>query len=205
MDISQDDRTAEFAVLARIAAGDRAALKQLYFEYHPRLLRFLLRLTRNPGLAEELMNDTMVTVWRSAASFRGESRVSTWIMGIAYRRALKALAAARSRLPSMGDTGVGAESALDAGALADLVGDDAELSDWLQAGLDSLSPEHRLAIELAYFLGLSCEEIAGVCECPVGTIKTRLHYARRKLQQELLVVAGERGARSLSAGGDRHA
>jgi RNA polymerase sigma-70 factor (ECF subfamily) len=79
------------ALLERIATGDRIAMQKFYFAFHRRLNRFLLRTVRSPDQAEEIINDAMFIVWRQAAHFRGESRVSTWLMGIAYRLALKRL------------------------------------------------------------------------------------------------------------------
>src|SRR5882757_2733361 len=78
-------------LLARVAAQDREAFRELYISYHRRLSRFLMRLTNRYEIAEEIINDTLWIVWRQAGSFRYESRVSTWILGIAYRRTLKAL------------------------------------------------------------------------------------------------------------------
>src|SRR5258707_10440612 len=86
-------------LLARVAAGDREAFRELYIMYHRRLARFLTRLTRQYEIAEEVINDTLWAVWRKAGDFRGDSRVSTWIMGIAYRRALKSLRARSRALP----------------------------------------------------------------------------------------------------------
>ena len=78
-------------LLQRMAAGDRAALETLYRTYHGGLSRFLSRLTRRADLIEEIVNDCFWIAWRKAGSFHGDSRVSTWIMGIAYRCGLKAL------------------------------------------------------------------------------------------------------------------
>src|SRR5262245_29312499 len=81
----------EQALVSRIGGGDKAALEELYLIYHRRLARFLTRVIRDYDLAQEIINDTMFVVWQRALKFRGASRVSTWIMGIAYRRALKSL------------------------------------------------------------------------------------------------------------------
>src|SRR5579872_2240130 len=83
----------ERALLSRIAQRDAAAMKELYLLYHRRLARFLMRLTTRYDLAEEIINDTFWVVWQHAGDFRGASRVSTWILGIAYRRGLKTLRA----------------------------------------------------------------------------------------------------------------
>src|SRR3954471_16979246 len=86
----------ERALLAGVSRQDRADFEALYKLYHRPLERFLFRMSVSPELAGEVINDTFYVVWRNADRFRGESRVSTWIMGIAYRRALKALHRSRS-------------------------------------------------------------------------------------------------------------
>ncbi|MEP7244646.1 MAG: sigma-70 family RNA polymerase sigma factor [Gammaproteobacteria bacterium] len=179
----------DLALLGRVAQGDREAFRRLYSYYHRRLHRFLMRLTRERQLVEEVINDTMMVVWQHARDFRGASRVSTWIMGIAYRRALKSLE--RSRNASAQDIIVANETAPD-GVLLDALSRGAETNDWIDSALTQLSPEHRMVIELAYFLGLSCEEIAEVAECPLGTVKTRMFYGRERLRQALLTLADPR-------------
>src|SRR5262249_43151390 len=77
--------------LARAAAGDLPSFEALYRAYHPRLTRFLDRMTHRPALVEEVLNDTMLVVWRRADSFNGNCKVSTWVFAIAYRKALKRL------------------------------------------------------------------------------------------------------------------
>src|SRR5216684_3525566 len=84
----------EVELIARIAEGDRKAFEELYGLYHRRLARFLTRLTKRYDVAEEVINDTFWIVWKKAGDFRGESQPSTWILGIAYRRARNAFRAA---------------------------------------------------------------------------------------------------------------
>ncbi|MGB5346042.1 MAG: sigma factor, partial [Woeseia sp.] len=86
-----DKSAAEVLLLQRVAARDRGAFEALFDNYYSRLFSFLFRLTRSHGAAEELANDVLLTVWNDAGRFRGESRVSTWIFGIAYRQALTQL------------------------------------------------------------------------------------------------------------------
>jgi RNA polymerase sigma-70 factor, ECF subfamily len=171
----------ECALLRRIAARDGAAMKELYLLYHRRLARFLMRLTTRYDLAEEIINDTFWVVWQRAGDFRGASRVSTWILGIAYRRGLKTL---RYAGPAPADTEVEAEPAADEPAKQE------ELNEWLEVALQRLPLEQRTAIELAYQLGHSCEEIAAIMQCPVNTVKTRMFHARRKLKNLLTTLAG---------------
>jgi RNA polymerase sigma-70 factor (ECF subfamily) len=169
----------EAELIARVARQDRRAFEELYNLYHRRLARFLTRLTRRYDLAEEIINDTFWVVWRSASRFRGDSQPSTWILGIAYRKARNAFrTAARARArenlepPPFPPTSEGPARAT-------------ELRDWLGAALAELPIEQRLAVELCYELGHSCEEIATIMGCPVNTVKTRLFHARAKLQKRL--------------------
>ncbi len=176
-------------LFAQVAAGDAAALRRFYFAFHRRLHRFLLRITHDPQLADEAVNDTLMIVWQQAKTFRHESRVSTWVMGIAYRRALKGLESRRRARTAVDAERERQETQVDgAPAGEDLLAAAAERGDWLDRALVELSDEHRLVIELAYYVGLSCEEISAVADCPVGTVKTRLHYARKHLHQRLEIL-----------------
>ncbi|HVN46701.1 MAG TPA: RNA polymerase sigma factor [Steroidobacteraceae bacterium] len=169
-------------LIARIAEGDRKAFEELYYLYHRRLARFLTRLTRRYDIAEEVVNDTFWVVWRKAHTFRGDSQPSTWILGIAYRKARNAFRSS-ARL---------AEKNLDLDQLPPTEVqpvDTEELRDWLGRALTELPLEQRLAVELCYELGHSCEEIATIMDCPVNTVKTRLFHARAKLQRLLPQLA----------------
>lgn len=183
------DDTAEQHLLAAVIRRDERALEQLYRAYHTRLSRFVMRLCGNYAVAEEVINDTFFTVWNRAADFRGQSRVSTWIMGIAYRYTLKALErAARHRGP---ETDTAETGDLD-GAQESSPESQVATRQWLARALDRLPPDQRLALELAHLLGHSCEEIAVIADCPVGTVKTRLFHARRKMQVELAALESAR-------------
>jgi RNA polymerase sigma-70 factor, ECF subfamily len=174
----------ESELLARVARRDRRAFEELYNLYHRRLARFLTRLTHRYELAEEIINDTFWVVWRRAPDFRGDSQPSTWIMGIAYRKARNAFrTAARTRARER------LEGPVDLPA-ADEPVRAAELRDWLGHALERLPAEQRLAVELCYELGFSCEEIARIMDCPVNTVKTRLFHARAKLQKLLPELSG---------------
>lgn len=166
----------------RIATQDRAALSELYLVYHRRLARFLSRLTHRHELVEEIINDVFWIVWRKAEGFRGESRVSTWLIGIAYRRALKVLQ--RNQLRGV---------QVDYRDVKLLAPDDietAEQQELLTMALATLPMEQRMVLELTYYMGRSCEEIAVIAECPVNTVKTRMFHARRKLKQLLPALDG---------------
>lgn len=169
--VADNDR--DRMLLARVAGRDPEAFKQLYQVYHRRLSRFLMRLTRQPEIAEEIINDTLWVVWRKAPEFRHGSLVSTWIFGIAYRRGLKTLQRQAPPACDLDET---------ATAAADEILPAAERSDWLERGLAQLPVTQRAVLELAYYLGHSCEEIARIMDCPVSTVKTRMHKARLKMK-----------------------
>jgi len=180
-----DANAIEHALVRQVAAKDRLAFESLYRAYYRRLMRFLFRITRRADLVEEVLNDAMMVVWQKADSFHGDSRVSTWIFGIAYRKALKALErAGRSRV-LVGD------SELPQIPAPDNPIEEAEMQDWLSNGLEQLSSEQRMVVESVYYLGLSYNDIADIAGCPIGTVKTRMFHARRRLKDLLppLLVA----------------
>jgi RNA polymerase sigma-70 factor, ECF subfamily len=166
----------ECELLRRVSAGDRDAFRDLYLRYHRRLARFLTRFLHRYEDAEEVINDTLWIVWQRAGDFRNASQVSTWIMGIAYRRALNMLRRATTH-----DRAMRLEIA-EGDATANDSAQQLEERQLLDAGLAQLPLEQRLVLEFTYYLEHSCEEIAEIMECPVNTVKTRMFNARRKLR-----------------------
>ena len=171
----------ELALLASIKRGQRADFETLYRLYHPRLWRFLVHMLRHGDLVEEVLNDTLMVVWQRAESFDGRSKLSTWIFGIAYRKALKALS--RQDLPvdaddieEPADPGPGPEQQLGL----------AQLRVRLAEALAELSPEHRAVVELCYLQHSSRFSLA----CTREVVKTRMFYARRRLRLLLDDLAG---------------
>ena len=177
-----DSELAERALLQRVSAGDRDAFRDLYIRYHRRLVRFLARLTHGRNDAEDIINDTLWIVWQRAGEFRGASRVSTWIMGIAYRRALKMFRRAATHQRAMTLEIADGETAVSDEIQA------IEERQYLERALAQLPLEQRLVLEFSYYLDHSCEEIGEIMECPVNTVKTRMFNARRKLR----TILGER-------------
>jgi RNA polymerase sigma-70 factor, ECF subfamily len=169
-------------LLLAVAAGNRRALEELYLDYHRRLARFLSRFTPRYENVEEIINDTFMVVWQSAKDFRYASQVSTWVMGIAYRTALKSVRRQKnfSTEQNIDDF---PEQSTDPR-------EETEVRDWLAQGLNRLPLEQRLTLELAYNMGHSLEEIAAITGSPVGTIKARMFHAREKLRQYLPGLGG---------------
>lgn len=170
----------DLLLLERIAQDDHAALRELYHAYYYALLRFMQRITGSLELAQEAVNDVMLTIWRSGTSFGRRSSVSTWIMGIGYHKALKALA---SRRRSSSRFGFQIDEERD--ELAVEPDEHRDLRDSLDKALATLPPAQRAVVELTYFNGCSYEEIAAIVGCCVNTVKTRMFHARAKLRNIL--------------------
>ena len=181
---ARGDDDSERELLARIARSDRAAMQKLYFVYHRRLHRFLAR-TLPPDQVDEVINDTMFVVWRHAGDFRGDSRLSTWLLGIAYRLALKRL----KRNGGRSSASLDQLEAVEAGLADDSGASQREQREWIDRALRTLPAPQRLTIELAYFMGHSCDEIAVMTATPVNTVKTRLFHARARLRALLPQLA----------------
>ena len=177
------DAPADAELVGRVARGDTGAFESLFRRYRPRLRRYLGVRTRRPELLDEMVNDTMLVVWRRAGSFDLRSRVSTWIIGIALRVGLKA-SHARSPCDELA-----IEAPMDSDDVPERHVARMEVRARLTEALQSLSPEQRAVIELAYFKGLSCREIAQMLGCPQDTVKTRMFYARRRLKVLLAPLA----------------
>ena len=178
-------RERDTELLQGVAAGNRKALEELYLSYHRRLARFLSRISPRYENVEEIINDTFMVVWQSAKDFRHASQVSTWIIGIAYRTALKSFRRQKNHTAAR-SLDEYPEQTVDPTL-------DMEVQDWLKHGLNQLPLEQRLTLELAYHLGHSMEEIAVITGCPVGTVKARMFHAREKLRHSLPALGGGPG------------
>ena len=166
-------------LIGRVAGGDQLAMRTLFARHRVALYRWLLRLVRDEALAEDLLSDVFLDVWRQAASFRGRASVSTWLLAIARHMA----ASARPRRN---------DAELDEATVSTVPdpADDAEVTlqkknraEALRQSLHRLSPDHREVIDLAYYHGKSVKEIAEIVSISEATVKTRMFYARRKLAE----------------------
>jgi RNA polymerase sigma-70 factor (ECF subfamily) len=179
----KQDLSRDAQLLERIAARDLKAFEQLYRHYQPRLARFLVNIVKRPQLVEEVLNDTMMAVWSTAANFRGASKVSTWIFAIAYRQGVKARSRWDEPLPDLPDndqpSGEASPDELLHRSRAHYI---------LVEAMNRLSADHRAVVDLTYFQGMGYREIAEIMGCPIDTVKTRMFHARRKLKA---VIPGE--------------
>lgn len=178
VDSQASDSDAEAALVARVAAREQAAFAELYGLYRRRLARFLGRFLSSSQTIDEIINDVMFVVWQDASRFELRSKVSTWIFGIAWHKALKALERQKRETPPLPPP-TEIESP-DDGASA------LEVREWLGLALARLSSDQRLVVELTFFAGYSYQEIARIAECPVNTVKTRMFHARHRLRDILV-------------------
>jgi RNA polymerase sigma-70 factor, ECF subfamily len=175
-------------IIQRIARGDREALAELYACYQQPLFRYLLQLTPDYGLAEEMLQDTFVAVWKSARTFEGRSSVQTWLISIARRQAhntlrrRKLLTVDEAELEEMASK----EPEPEDFALASVARDE------LVAAFKQLASLHREIIVLIFIEELSYPEVANVLGIPVGTVKSRLSNAKRMLRRLLDSKEGTR-------------
>lgn len=182
---SADDRT----LLKRLAGQEQSAIKLLFERHHVRVFRFILRLVRNEAIADELTNEVFLEVWRHANSYEGNSAPMTWILSIAYHRAISSLRRKREESLDEEQTLELADEAPDP-EVSLLTEDKAML---LRNCIETLPAEQRTIIDLAYFQELSVSEVSEVVGIPEGTVKTRLFNARKRLSKLLLEAGVDRG------------
>ncbi len=173
------------ALMARIAAGDRDAMRALYVRHHMRVHRFVLRLVRNQTVAEDVISETFLDVWRQAGSFEGRSAVSTWLLAIARFKALSILR--RKKEDELDEDGVTA--LVDPVDNPEVAAQKRDTGQILRQCLTALSRDHREIIDLVYYHEKSVEEVAKIVGIPEATVKTRMFYARKRLSK-LLKSAG---------------
>jgi RNA polymerase sigma-70 factor (ECF subfamily) len=177
--------TSDEMLLESIAAGEKAAMHVLYARHNVRVYRFILRIVGDASVAEDLVSQVFLDVWRTAGQFEGRSQVSTWMLAIARFKALTALRNRRhedidqDEVMQIADGGDTPETAMDR----------SQTSTTLRQAIALLSPAHREIIDLVYYHEKSVEEVAQIIGIPQATVKTRMFYARKHLG-ELLKEAG---------------
>ena len=173
------ETSSDTILIERIAAGDKLAMHALFARHRTSIYRWLLRFVSNETLAEDLLSEVFLDVWRQAGRFEGRSSVSTWLISIAR---FKALSARRGRVDveldekieaTVADTANDPEAALQERNRGEL----------LRQALTRLSPEHREIIDLVYYHEKSIDECAQVLGIPAATVKTRMFYGRKKLAE----------------------
>jgi RNA polymerase sigma-70 factor (ECF subfamily) len=179
---NEADDPDDAALLRRVADGDRDAFGTLYRRHAHVVLAQIRLAVGEPGLSEEILQDTMLAVWRGAGSFRGVSQVRSWIIAIALRQARDRLR--RRRVAVVADESVlSGQAAADPGPEAQVL-ERAELAVVAQA-IRSLRPGHREVLGLVFGADLTLADAAEVLGVPVGTVKSRLAAARAALARAM--------------------
>ena len=162
------------ALIGATARADRQAFRELYERHADRVYHFALSLVRSDPLAEEVLQETMLAVWKQANRFRGASKVTTWMLGIARNQAYALLRreARGARTPEATQTDPDPSETVEIGVR-------------VQSAMERLSSEHREALHLVFYEEMGLAEAAEVLGIPEGTMKSRLFYARKALSKEL--------------------
>jgi len=183
MDTTHRHDGSESDLLAAVAAGQQSAFDQLYSLYEQRVFQYVCTLVYNSALAEEIVGDTMMAVWRGAGTFSHTSRVSTWIFGIARHKALDAMRRTGRQQREVDLDGIAElphteDSPLDGVHRK-------QVASLTQRALAGLSREHQEILRLVFYEELPYEEIAALLSIPTNTVKTRVYYAKQHLKQQL--------------------
>ena len=183
-EVGSGQGTSDETLIRAIAAGDRRAMQALYARYSVRIYRFVLRLTNDRSLAEDIASEVFIDVWRGAEGFKVKSQVSTWMLAIARHKALSAL---RRRSDERLDEN--ATAIADPADDAETTVDKRDRSALVQHCLSQLSALHREVLDLVYYHEKSVDEVAEIVGAPANTVRTRMFYARKRMQT-LLETAG---------------
>jgi RNA polymerase sigma-70 factor (ECF subfamily) len=182
--------TSDEMLLEGIASGERASMHVLYARHNVRVFRFILRIVGDATVAEDLVSQVFLDVWRTAGQFEGRSQVSTWLLAIARFKALTALRNRRhedvdqDEVTSIADGAESPEACMSR----------SQTCESLRKAVAQLSPAHREIIDLVYYHEKSVEEVGQIIGIPQATVKTRMFYARKHLAQLLKQAGIDRAA-----------
>ena len=169
-------------LLRRIAQRDASALESLYERHAQVVFNLIVRIVRDPATADEVLQDTFWQAWQKAGDFRADGAVAAWLYRIARNKSLDRLRRERAR-PQLA-TELPEETLASLASPQPSVEQEAARSwqrQYLQGALAAIPSEQRRCVELAYFEGMSQQQIANHLQTPVGTVKTRLRMAVEKL------------------------
>ncbi|MDP0501921.1 MAG: sigma-70 family RNA polymerase sigma factor [Verrucomicrobiota bacterium JB022] len=181
----------DWSYVERVQAGDVAAFDFLVTKYRERLFSIVYNMTSNREDAADLTQEAFIKAFSSIKRFRGKSSFFTWLYRIAVNTTLSQLKKHRLRrffsLENLHDEATSSEivETLSEGGKAERRSLASELQEKLNEALQKLSPKHRTVVVLFEIEGLSHQEISEIMGCSVGTVRSRLHYAKQQLQAYL--------------------
>ncbi len=176
--------TSDHDLITLAGKGDEEAFQALYHRYEKRIFQYLISMLGSPTLTEETMVEVMVAVWKSAGKFRGTSKPSTWLFGIAHHKAIDAIrkeSTQRQRSVSLDD----AAEKVDMSDGPEEKAQQKGLATLTNQAMQELSSDHREILHLAFFEELSYQDIAALLDIPLNTVKTRVFYAKQQLKGQM--------------------
>ncbi|MBT0961389.1 RNA polymerase sigma factor RpoE [Denitromonas iodatirespirans] len=185
------DRELDQQLVERVQRGDKQAFGLLVSKYQRKLLRLLSRLIRDPAEVEDVAQETFIKAYRALPAFRGESAFYTWLYRIGVNTAKNYLVAQGRRAPTAtGFSSEDAETFDDGEQLRDINTPERlmmsrQIGQTVETAMEALPEELRTAIVLREIEGMSYEEIAGIMECPIGTVRSRIFRAREAIAEKL--------------------
>lgn len=185
------DREVDQQLVERAQRGDKTAFELLVVKYQRKLVRLLSRFIRDPTEVEDVAQEAFIKAYRALPSFRGDSAFYTWLYRIGINTAKNYLVAMGRRAPTVSETeSPDSESSEESGQVPDYNTPEHELmsrqiAETVNRAVDDLPEELRTAITLRELEGLSYEDIAGIMNCPIGTVRSRIFRAREAIAEKL--------------------
>ena len=165
-------------LIKAVSRGDEEAFKQLYETTHKKVFQYLYRFTHGHNMAEDLVVDTYVQVWKSAKSFRNESKAMTWIIGISRNIAMNEI-----RKNKMKEYELNEDIMSPPEQFHNCAG--SEITRVLGDALNRLPDNHREILDLVFLQEMNYEDISRIIDIPVNTVKSRVFYAKEKMRDVL--------------------
>jgi len=185
------DREIDQQLVERAQRGDKQAFGLLVAKYQRKLMRLLSRLIRDSAEVEDVAQESFIKAYRALPSFRGDSAFYTWLYRIGINTAKNYLVSQGRRAPTTTEfDSEEAETFEEGEQLRDINTPERllmskQIGETVDAALDDLPDELRTAIVLRELEGLSYEEIAGIMDCPIGTVRSRIFRAREAIAERL--------------------
>ncbi|MBS4098487.1 MAG: RNA polymerase sigma factor RpoE [Sulfuricella sp.] len=190
------DREIDQQLVERAQSGDKRAFEMLVAKYQRKLARLLSRFIRDPAEIEDVSQEAFIKAYRALPSFRGDSAFYTWLYRIGINTAKNFLVAQGRRAPTSTDFNAEeAETFDDADQLRDIntpenVLMSKQIGETVNRAMDTLPEELRMALTLREIEGMSYEDIAGIMNCPIGTVRSRIFRAREAVAERLRPLLG---------------
>jgi RNA polymerase sigma-70 factor (ECF subfamily) len=184
-----EDRLADEAALGRMARGDHQALAELYDRHARPIFSLALRILQERAEAEDVVQEVFAQAWTQAARYdTARGAVAAWLLNMTRSRAIDRLRSKRARPEDAAETGIALDEMPGGGVAQDAQLLSAEQVCRLRNALQALPALQRIALELAYYEGLTHAEIADRLEQPLGTVKTRIRQAMIKLRESMVEI-----------------